>query len=394
LGILFALPAAGQVGGEPPSPQELFKKLAPSVFVVEALDAQGRVMALGSAVVLDRDFVVTSKHVVDGALSFRVRQGKKSWPAAVTHASSEHDLARLSVEGLKAQSIRIRNSSMLEVGERVYAIGAPQGLELTFSEGIISSLRDFEGGRVIQTTAAMSSGSSGGGLFDARGWLVGITTAVLVEGQNLNFAVPGEWVAELEGSPPSTPSVGRGARYQSLVWFLHGNAQYDLGRYEGAIQAYHESIRLIPDPVTWYNLGLAYDHNGQYEEALQAYEEAIRMKPSYSSAWNNLGFAYAKQRQYDRAIRAYQEVIRLNPDDALGWANLGDAYADLGQDDKCVQAYSEVIRLKPDSAKAWDSLGYAYARQGNRAKVLEVYERLKVLDRDLADRFFRLLVLP
>ena len=90
-----------------------------------------------------------------------------------------------------------RSSSSLAVGERVYAIGAPEGLELTLSEGVISGLRESGGGCVIQTSAAISPGSSVGGLSDTEGRLIGITTFSLKEGQNLNFALPTEWVQTL-----------------------------------------------------------------------------------------------------------------------------------------------------------------------------------------------------
>jgi len=83
-------------------------------------------------------------------------------------------------------------------------------LELTLSEGIISGLREYEGGHVLQTSAAISPGSSGGGLFDAQGRLVGITTFFLSKGQNLNFALPAEWVQALL-------EVRRARDFESLV---------------------------------------------------------------------------------------------------------------------------------------------------------------------------------
>jgi hypothetical protein len=86
----------------------------------------------------------------------------------------------------------------LRIGQRVYAIGAPQGLELTISEGIVSSLREVPGGSVIQTTAPISPGSSGGGLFDLSGRLVGIMTFQHRYGQNLNFALPADWIAGMQ----------------------------------------------------------------------------------------------------------------------------------------------------------------------------------------------------
>ena len=90
----------------------------------------------------------------------------------------------------------------------MYAIGAPQGLDLTISEGIVSSLRDVPGGTVIQTTAPVSRGSSGGGLFDASGRLVGIVTFQHRYGQNLNFALPADWIGEMRARHSSTASTG------------------------------------------------------------------------------------------------------------------------------------------------------------------------------------------
>lgn len=77
----------------------------------------------------------------------------------------------------------------MAVGDKVFAIGSPIGMKNSLSEGIVSGLREHKGITVIQTTAPISPGSSGGGLFDAQGNLVGITTFKLIKGENLNFAV-------------------------------------------------------------------------------------------------------------------------------------------------------------------------------------------------------------
>jgi len=190
-----------------PSAQELLKRLSPSVFVVEALNERGSVVAIGSAVAVAPGEVVTNKHVVEAGTAWRVRQGRKTWPATLIHFDMDHDLCQLKADGLKAPPVLVRTSSTLAVGERVYAIGAPKGLELTFSEGVISGLREYEQARLVQTSAAISPGSSGGGLFDAQGRLVGITTMFLKEGQNLNFALPGELVQALANAPPKPRCV-------------------------------------------------------------------------------------------------------------------------------------------------------------------------------------------
>jgi S1-C subfamily serine protease len=75
------------------------------------------------------------------------------------------------------------------VGERAYSVGTPSGLEQTLGEGLISGLREDKGIKLVQTSAPISPGSSGGGLFDASGNLIGITTFMLRETQSLNFAI-------------------------------------------------------------------------------------------------------------------------------------------------------------------------------------------------------------
>ncbi len=101
----------------------------------------------------------------------------------------------------QATSGPLATTSAVQVGHAVYAIGNPKGLDLTLSAGLVSSLRRNPTGQLvlIQTSAAISGGSSGGGLFDDSGQLIGLTTigSVGADTQNLNFAVRSEWIAEL-----------------------------------------------------------------------------------------------------------------------------------------------------------------------------------------------------
>lgn len=82
-----------------------------------------------------------------------------------------------------------RKSTSLEVGETLFAIGSPRGQENTLSQGLLSGIRRDSGITYIQTTAPISPGSSGGGLFDQYGNLVGITTLEISDSQSLNFAI-------------------------------------------------------------------------------------------------------------------------------------------------------------------------------------------------------------
>jgi hypothetical protein len=182
-------------------PDQIFEKLNPSCWGVAATDASQKRGYFGSAVVVGPGRLITNCHVVQKAKHIRITKANLSYEAALEFADTERDLCQIKVENFSAPAVQIASAKQLRVGQKTYAIGNPEGLELTLSEGIISSLRRprDDGLPIIQTTAPISHGSSGGGLFDSEGRLIGITTFGWKKGQNLNFAHPAEWIYEVEG---------------------------------------------------------------------------------------------------------------------------------------------------------------------------------------------------
>ncbi len=364
--------------------EAVFKRVSPSVVVVESLDAKGSVVTLGSGVViaqpskydsLARKFggwrvsgdVVTNRHVIEDGIAYQVEQNGKTWPAKLIRVDPDHDLAELSVDGLDDTPLQVRNSSTLAVGEKVYAIGAPEGLELTISEGLISGLRDFDNGRVIQTSAAISPGSSGGGLFDAEGRLVGITTFYLKGGQSLNFALPAERIAALLERPKANAQAAASAWKAGLGWDGQALVFELTGNWQGLLElAQNWTAHEPAESVAWRELGDAYNHLGQRDKAVSAEQQAIRLKPEDNIAWETLGDAYDGLRQYDKAISSELKAIQLKPDDAEAWAALGDTYFHLGQYGKSADANREAVRLSPKYDDAWIALGFDYCAQGER----------------------------
>ena len=181
------------------SAQSVFTRVSPSVVVIKTRDGQGSGVAVSR---LKEGFgkqtlVVTNCHVVQSEMLVTVTHRATTGNGIVKTCDVERDLAIVWVDG-ELPLVQTRSAVTLAVGEAVYAVGAPKGLDLSISEGIVSQLRTKNTGRapMVQTTAAISPGSSGGGLFDAQGRLVGITTLFLKEGQSLNFAIPSDWIAE------------------------------------------------------------------------------------------------------------------------------------------------------------------------------------------------------
>ena len=175
--------------GTESKPQEVFEKASGAVYIVKAEKSLGSAIAVG-----ERD-LLTNCHVVENASTVTLEREGVRFPATVVSANANADRCVLRI-GATAPPlpkwVRVRPYADVKVGERVFTIGTPRGLELTLAEGIISSKRVKEGERLLQTSAPISRGSSGGGLFDAQGNLIGITTFMIRDAQNINFAIAAE----------------------------------------------------------------------------------------------------------------------------------------------------------------------------------------------------------
>ena len=184
--VLIARPCAAA------APELVFQLASRSVVTIQAVDLSGKIVGRGSGVSMNKDLLVTNCHVVARGKTFFVGQAQRRLSARLVAFDAERDLCALDARGLDAAPARIGDAKRLRVGQRVYAIGTPEGFELTLSEGLISGLRESDVGRYLQITAPISEGSSGGGLFDAHGRLISYSA-----GQNLNFAAPVERARDL-----------------------------------------------------------------------------------------------------------------------------------------------------------------------------------------------------
>jgi serine protease Do len=177
------------------SAEELFAKASSSVWVVIATTSTSQSDALsnasqGSAVAITRSRLLTNYHVIDGQRFVFIKQGDKIFEATVIAGDKESDRSVLQVKGAPLTPVAgLRGFEELRVGEQVYTLGSPSSLESTLGQGIVSGLRTIERQHLVQTTAPISPGSSGGGLFDNAGNLIGITSFALKNSQGLNFAI-------------------------------------------------------------------------------------------------------------------------------------------------------------------------------------------------------------
>jgi len=161
-----------------------------------------------SGVILAADgYIATNYHALQGADAVEIRYfpdpedsgNYQSFNGAkLLYADAKHDIAVLKVNAKSLPFLECSPNTNCEprTGQSVYAIGNPKGLNNTISEGIVSALRSVEGENVIQHTAAISPGSSGGALLDSKGGLLGMNSWQIADAQNLNFAIAAVYVLQ------------------------------------------------------------------------------------------------------------------------------------------------------------------------------------------------------
>jgi hypothetical protein len=171
------------------------RKANGSIVSIVMSDKDGNPIALGSGFFVSKDgLVMTNYHVIKSGTSavIKLPNGAFFVVDGVFASDKERDVAVIKAHGNNFRPLTLGDSSRLQVGEEVVAIGSPLSLEATVSNGIVSGVRNIEkeGGKLLQITAPISPGSSGGPLFNMAGEVVGITTSRLIGGENLNFAIP------------------------------------------------------------------------------------------------------------------------------------------------------------------------------------------------------------
>ncbi|MGE4519663.1 MAG: S1C family serine protease [Desulfobacteraceae bacterium] len=191
--------------------QEIARNAFTSTVLLVMEDANGQPLSLGSGFFVRNGEIASNLHVVEGAArgyAKIVGQKPKYDIEGITAVDPERDLVVLKISVARAPTLTLGSSDAVQVGETVYAIGNPQGLEGTFSQGIVSSIREVGTDNLLQITAPISPGSSGGPVLNGKGEVIGVSVATFSGGQNLNFAIPSSYLKTLIGKTgPAKPLV-------------------------------------------------------------------------------------------------------------------------------------------------------------------------------------------
>ncbi|GAF71231.1 unnamed protein product, partial [marine sediment metagenome] len=273
-------------------------------------------------------------HLLYGASSAEIKTSNgKNYPITYIIAGDEqNDIIRLSVDIPSEYVLPLSLSETIpEIRERIIVYDNPLELEYTVSDGMVFSVREiFNYGKIIQITAPISPGSNGSPVLNMKGEVIGIATFQMIEGRNLNFAIPSERIASLNLAGEKKTFVGEE---------LFEQEEKDKKDFDYAYEAYGKA--------------LYFADKREYEKALPYLEIAIKTNISSlkARAYLQIGFCYGMLGANTKEIEVYIQAIRIDPDDAIGHYNLGIAYFKLGFHEGAIEAFKQAIRIDPDYAK-------------------------------------------
>lgn len=375
--------------------EKIFKENNQAVVVVVTYDGTGKAISQGSGFAVRRDgVIITNYHVISNAKSIKIKVGAKSLNVVgIIDLDKGNDIAILKVNAKNLSTVKLGSLKKSSIGEKVYVISSPQGLENTLSDGILSGKRETAPGKfVIQITAPISPGSSGGPVFNDDGLVLGVATFLLKDSQSLNFAMPVDVFSDkINNTKVTELNKSRIENYETTAeyWFNQGIAFGEAGKNRDAIAAFKQAITLDPDfTEAYYNCGVAYGKMEMYRESIDAYKQAIRISPRHGSAYNNMCDAYTRLDLKAAAIEACKDAIRIDADDASALHNLGRVYTMSRRYREAIESFKQALRIKPEAADTHLLLGFAYRLSGDKSSALSEYKILKYLDQKMADELF------
>ena len=369
---------------EPQFDSNLIEVAKASIVLLVMNDRNNNPISFGSGFFVQPNTIATNYHVIVGAAHGTVKlvgMSTKYTIDSILAIDTDNDLALLKVSassGIKPLTL-INDSDTVRIGERVFVVGNPEGLEGTLSDGIISNLPTLEhNNKRLQMTAPISPGSSGGPVINRKGEVIGVAVGSrqALGAQNLNFAIPSNYLKKLlDQSESAIPLSEQEQSISAKTYNLWGNVKFKQGDYVGAITDFDKAIQLKNDYAEAYNnRGLAKHELREHTAALADFDIAIQLKPGLSVAYNNQGLAKQALGDLHAAIADYDKAIQLKDDDVVVYNNRGLAKDKLGDHVAALADYDKAIRLKSDYADAYNNRGSVKEKMGEYEAALSDYD--------------------
>ncbi len=338
-------------------PTQLYNQASPAVVaIMDKIDNQE--IPLGTGFIVDKQgIIITNFHVLFGAQNpFIKLKDSRSYPLnKVIYKDTLRDLIILKIEPQKdLTSLTLGDSDNLSIGEKVYCIGNPVGLEFSLSDGLLSGIRTYDNLKYLQFSAPISNGNSGSPLLNSSGEVIGLVTFGLTAlhldvpiAQNLNFALASNEIKpylNLSTQLPTLKEIISQAKSSERYYLFKGNEAYLQKNYSQAIDYFNQAIQLNPNlAVAYTKRGNVYYELGNLNQALQDYNKAIQLDPNYAGAYTNRGLVYYELGNLNQALQDHNKAIQLDPNLAAAYTNRGLVYVIKGD---YPQAWQDIERAE------------------------------------------------
>ncbi len=318
--------------------EKIYRKVSNSVVGVYSYHDLQNPLGQGSGVIIkDKGWLVTNNHILGQADSLYAKHNGQFIPLdSLIAVDVARDILILRIAMKPGEKdykylpgLTLGDSDKLRMGEQIYAIGNPFGLENTISDGIVSGLRKMpeNGLEFIQISAPISSGSSGGAVVNAKGQLIGISTLIFTgaTAQNLNFAVPVNDVVDVARGIISAADTNLrllNSYYQEGL-YLAGKQDYD-----GAIEKYNTALKHLKGreaDILYFNLGLAYAKILESDSAIFYLEKSVNSAKGAESLFY-IGEMYFSQKNYPVAAKYYEKALQKAPGFTTAQLKLATSY--------------------------------------------------------------------
>jgi len=361
------------------TPEALYAMASAAVVQLTILNYKGEEIGQGTGFFVGADgWLVTNHHVIREAKYVRVTRvdGRTLRADSILVWDENADLAILAAEGKGFPCLALAPAEYAPpVGSKVWAIGNPQGLLNSLSEGIVSGLRSEGDVTQVQCTAAVSPGSSGGPLLDAYGRVIGIMTWIRTDAerlsQNLNFAVASDAVRRLleraaSAAPQPVGKVRRSVSIEESLAEARADAESNPGK-----------------SWPWLNMGAYLNVLRRWAEARDAYRKALELDPKSAEAFFGLAEAQWGMENYAGVDQSLRQAEAVEPDAVKYKADLGKFYNSTGRYKEAIRVLQEAIRLNPRSVDARFDLIAPLVNLEKFAEALRQCDELERLDPDL-----------
>lgn len=314
---------------------DIFRQNSSAVVSIQIFSKDDELIGAGSGVVISESGkILTNYHVLEFGekLEIITESKKKYLVTGVIAADKNVDYALLKIDSDETPKIKIGDSSISKIGERVFTISSPSSAvyQNTFASGEISGIRQREllptgqtvenvlGRQLLQISAPISTGSSGGALLNEKGELIGLLVAKSSEGENLNFAIP---VNEVKNAFDSKS-------YLPLSTFKDLSAAQNPSEIRSDDRSTVDQNNLSLNPRYSFKdllrLGNQSFEKESYNDAILAWLEALKEQPRNVVVLNKIAYALVRLKQSDRALEIYEEALKINPNHYLTIFNLGE----------------------------------------------------------------------